>query len=181
MLDGSDAQRHVRLKQRVAALEDCFRQIAENRMQGVAFLHPAVRVKAIGFDWLQAEEAALGVLVTPWFMNLVLLALERQAAPVHLGKSTLHQIGGESLEFMEAYEDAASLGRFRVCSLFSPMFEFVGAAAAEDTARAVLQHLRAQSEQKRLTPTMSHEQAIQPVNAIPARRAFFLGRMASHG
>lgn len=181
MLDGAVAQRHVRLQQRVAVLEDCFRQIAASRMQGVALLHPAVRVKAIGFEWLEAEEAALGVLVTPWFMNLVLLGLERQAAPSHLGKSTLHQIGGENLEFMDAYEDAASLGRFRVCSLFSPMFEFAGAAAAEDTARAVLQHLRARSEQKSVTPTMPRAQAIRPAEAIPARRAFFLGRRASHG
>ena len=40
-------------------------------MAGVPMLNPALRVQAVGFRHWQSHW--LGVLVTPWFMNLMLL------------------------------------------------------------------------------------------------------------
>ena len=70
------------LPERVATLERAFRQVAETRMQGVPLLNAALQVQAVGFAPLADEPGvALGVLVTPWFMNLLRLPL----APVPMG------------------------------------------------------------------------------------------------
>ena len=69
-------------QRRLAGLEAVFRRIATTRMRGVPVLNPALSVQAIGFgpDPLRtAPDAAptmLGVLVTPWFMNLLRLPLQ---------------------------------------------------------------------------------------------------------
>ena len=55
----------------VAQLVDHFRRVHIERMQGMPILNPALEVQAVGFREL--EEHLLGVLITPWFMNLVLL------------------------------------------------------------------------------------------------------------
>ena len=58
------------------ALETAFRAVAA-RMQGLAFVNPALAVEAIGFaPW---SGHWLGVLLTPWFMNLVLAPRESGA------------------------------------------------------------------------------------------------------
>ncbi|MGB5211337.1 MAG: [NiFe]-hydrogenase assembly chaperone HybE [Gammaproteobacteria bacterium] len=51
-------------------LVDTYRRIAA-RMQGLPVLNPALEVEAVGFrTW---EQHQIGVLITPWFMNLVLI------------------------------------------------------------------------------------------------------------
>ena len=53
------------------SLVDTYRQIAEERMQDMPFFNTALQVEAVGFRaW---EEHQVGVLITPWFMNLVLI------------------------------------------------------------------------------------------------------------
>ncbi len=59
-----------------SGLESVFLRIERTAMAGIPILNPALTVKAVGLqqwgnDWL-------AVLVTPWFMNLVLL---QQAGP----------------------------------------------------------------------------------------------------
>jgi [NiFe] hydrogenase assembly HybE family chaperone len=52
-------------------LEAAFVRIQRDAMAGVPMLHPALRVQALGFArW---EGHWLGALVTPWFLNLVLV------------------------------------------------------------------------------------------------------------
>jgi len=74
------------LYRRVADLVARFDDIARTRMVGVPLLNPALQVEAVGFT-LQAEGegelagagVAVGILVTPWFMNLVRLPLRRDS------------------------------------------------------------------------------------------------------
>jgi len=54
-----------------ARLEAAYRHIEKARMQGVPILNPALEVRAIGFEPCGGWH--LGILVTPWFMNLLLL------------------------------------------------------------------------------------------------------------
>ena len=60
---------------RIRELEALFERIAATRMLGVPILHPGLAVKAVGFRPDADGGAAVGVLVTPWFMNLVWLPL----------------------------------------------------------------------------------------------------------
>ena len=66
---------------RVERLEAVFRDIAATRMVGVPLLHPGLQVQAVGFAPEPEGSSALGVLVTPWFMNLLRLPLAGAGEP----------------------------------------------------------------------------------------------------
>jgi [NiFe] hydrogenase assembly HybE family chaperone len=156
----------TRLRARSDTLAAHFAEVARTRMAGVPVLNPALRVEAVGFarwaDEHDAPESGLGILITPWFMNLVRLPLLRDEATAGIGCTRRHAIGGRTFEFIGAHE--ASIGAFAACSLFSPMFEFAEQARARDTASAVLAELRDTS-----------------AVATPARRSFLFGRASSAG
>jgi [NiFe] hydrogenase assembly HybE family chaperone len=181
------------LGSRIELLERAFRDIAATRMRGVPVLHAPLQVQAVGFapgepGW------ALGVLVTPWFMNLLRLPIEpltslappspsedlppssaaaAAATCLAIGRDAPREIGGESLHFIGAHE--GQVGHFEVCSLFSPMFQFADQAAAVATAGEVLRLLRNPS-----APTPERRAAALPAApetaAVPARRSFLFGR-----
>lgn len=118
-----------------AALQARFEHIHLHQMAGVPMLNPVLQVQALGFrPWGQHW---LGVLVTPWFMNLVLFPRQ----PAHwqaIGeRESRHYVFPAGVfEFIGSRD--AELGDYQACSLFSPMFEFKDHAAAHDTAVAAL-------------------------------------------
>lgn len=164
---------HDELTLRTRAFEALFDGIARARMAGLPFMNNALRVEAVDFrlepsrgpDPVQGtpESAhATGVLVTPWFMNLVRFPLVRRDMPARFGTMRVRKVGQEQFTFTGVHED--SFGSFEACSLFSPVFEFGTQADAIATASALLAQLR--------QPT-----AARP--AAPARRSFLLGRGAT--
>lgn len=157
------------LARRVAALEARFREIAATRMAGVPVQNERLAVQAVGFQPL-AGGGALGVLVTPWFMNLLRLPAEGEVPPVP-GASRTHAVGPERFDFIGAHEEG--FGGFEACSLFSPMFEFADHAAAVATAAEVLAILRRPPE-----PPEPPPQPAAPAVAAPSRRALLFGRGA---
>jgi [NiFe] hydrogenase assembly HybE family chaperone len=162
---------------RVALLQAVFAEIADTRMAGLPLFNPLLAVEAIDFEPLHAEatgaaalgRCAMGVLVTPWFMNLVCLPLQRLEAPALVGRVQRRQLAGRDIDFIVGHEP--TLGAFSACSLFSPMHDFADAAGARATAMAVLELLR--------------EPASAPVSARslaqPARRGFLFGRHGGQG
>ncbi len=121
-----------------------------------------------------ATPDAFGILLTPWFMNLVLLPLSRVDAVPPADTRHIHLIGSTRFEFIASHEPA--IGAFDACSLFSPVFEFADQAAAVATARAVLMSLRAQpTTLHAVSSTQLAEHKPRPAapDAPPARRAFF--------
>lgn len=150
---------------RARRLQAVFEGIAATRMADVPICRPGLRVVAIGFERLPDEPGvALGVLATPWFMNLVRLPLD----PTHPGAlperaSATRAVGAHRLEFIGAFEP--ELGAFECCSLFSPMAEFADQQAVEATAREVLALLRAPRPAARAP-------------AVASRRGFLFGRAA---
>lgn len=152
---------------RGAALELLFKKIACTRMRDVPVHNPALRVQAIGFAPVPDEpEMLLGVLVTPWFMNLVRLPAQACLPGATLltnGNKGKRAVGPQSFEFVGAFEP--DVGAFEVCSLFSPMFEFANHAAAADTASEILRLLRTT-----VTSTVS------TAPTLPSRRGFLFGR-----
>lgn len=149
---------------RVQALQALFHRIAHTRMVGMPVVNLALQVEAVGFEPVAAAPgeppAAVGVLLTPWFMNLVWLPLQPQPEADRVGRSRLRAVGCTSFVFIGAHEPG--LGAYEACSLASPMFEFAQQSQARDTAWAVLAELR--------TP--------QPATD-PGRRAFLFGRRAA--
>lgn len=101
-------------------LEAAFRAVAA-RMQGLGFVNPALAVEAVGFaPW---EGQWLGVMVTPWFMNLVLAPRDPVCwRPLAQGDKRTYRFPAGDYEFIGAHDDAA--GEYQLCSLFSPVLEF---------------------------------------------------------
>jgi [NiFe] hydrogenase assembly HybE family chaperone len=116
-----------------------FREIHATRMHGLPFVNGALVVEAVGFRlW---NDRWLGILITPWFMNLVLLPGEGEARrakwqSLKLGDSAGYAFPAGVFEFIGGNE--ASIGEFQSCSLFSPVFEFADQVTARQTAEAAL-------------------------------------------
>ncbi len=146
------------------ALVQTYQGIASTRMAGMPFLHAGLQVAAVGFRRVEAQnehggQALLGILLTPWFMNLVWRPLGNGGPALGVGQKAVHRIGQQPLTFIGAHEPA--LGPYESCSMISPVLELPDQATAVATAEHILMHL---------LPT---EQEATP---SPSRRAFLLGR-----
>lgn len=133
-----DAVRAAERPSPAAALQQRYEDIQRTQMDGIPMLNAALRVEALGFrPW---GEHWLGVLVTPWFMNLVLFPRvpERWHA-IGERESRHHVFPAGVFEFIGSRD--AVLGDFQSCSLFSPMFDFANHEGARDTALQALDAL----------------------------------------
>lgn len=119
-------------------VEAAFTTIQHTRMAGVPILNPALAVAAIGTrrwgeDWLT-------ILVTPWCMNILLLPGTPGAwGDGQPGATLRHVLPSGEYAFILGQEPA--LGRFQMCSLFSPMQAFDDQATAVATAEAAMAEL----------------------------------------
>jgi [NiFe] hydrogenase assembly HybE family chaperone len=116
-----------------STLENCFMQIQQQRMADVPILNSALQVQAVDFQLFQ--QAWLGILITPWFMNLLYSRDDHLA----IGAKITHNFPAGQFEFIVSYEK--ELGFYQSCSLYSPMFDFQQQEIAVQTAQAALQEL----------------------------------------
>lgn len=124
-----------------ARLDEAFAKIHAERMDGVPILNPRLKVEAVGTrDW---NGDWLSVLVTPWFINLMLLPGTDEAAAawadLPLGSSVPRSFPAGRFDFLVGEE--AAIGRYQMCSLFSPVLEFEDQEAARIAAEAALETL----------------------------------------
>lgn len=110
-----------------ARLEAHFRATHRRTMQDEPICNPALEVACVGFRaW---GERIFGVLVTPWFMNLVL-------APA--GSCETQSVAFPSGAIAFGRSDLPGFEPVLMCSLFSPMQGFADQDAALATALAAL-------------------------------------------
>lgn len=164
-----------------------FTRIHSERMDGVPILNPRLAVEAIGTrawdgHWLSA-------LVTPWFINLMLLpaTVEMSEAWSKLtpGTSIAHRFPAGCFDFLVGEE--ASLGRYQMCSLFSPVLEFESQDAARIAAEAALAaifdaDLNEEAPDARTAKAELARQAGTKLEAPPeamSRRGLLLGKARS--
>ena len=120
------------------SLEAAFRRIERERMAGLPLLNPALRVQAV--DLARWHGQWLGALVTPWFLNLVLVPGDAAGwRPAADGERVFHAFGAGDFAFLG--NDEPEVGEFQSCSLVSPMAGFVDQASAATTARMALRML----------------------------------------
>jgi [NiFe] hydrogenase assembly HybE family chaperone len=118
-----------------SAVEQAFRRIETARMAGLPFCNAALRVEAVGFAL--RDEQWLGVLVTPWAMNLMLLpatAATWVSAPE--GRRLMIRYPAGEFAFLGGEE--AEIGEYLSCPLFAAMAQFQDQETARLTARASL-------------------------------------------
>ncbi len=145
-------------------LEQAFRHIQHERMADMPVINDKLEVAAVGFEpW---QDCYLGILVTPWFMNLMLLPQqpEQWNDCAELSKQCRVFPSGQ-YSFITGYE--AAIGKYQACSLFSPMFEFADQAAALETAQIALQELL--NEENIDTPDIDSQQIENIWNGTEAK------------
>ncbi len=121
-------------------LAACFARIAATRMAALPVVNPALSVAVPAMqDWLGEW---LGVLVTPWAVNLIILpGRGGRFCPIEVGGAQWWDFPSGRYEFLGHHEDG--LGHYQSCSLLSPVFEFATQAQAEAFARAAFDALLA--------------------------------------
>ena len=156
-------------------LETTFEEIYQQRMADLPVVNTALSVAAVGFErW---EGMWLGTLLTPWFLNLILLpqsADDWNTLPQ--GKKHKLKLPSGNYAFTGGYEE--SIGSYQFCSLASPMHSFPDHETALKTARDVMELL--------LQPTAEDEdgneldpisKTVEPFEGKPtvSRRGFLRG------
>jgi len=113
------------------ALAARYREIEAAAMRDAPICNAALQVKAIGFR--EFEGFAVGIILTPWFINLVAAQTPPSAAPALPPGPFRISLPAGSIEFTVA--ELEGFGRLASCSLFSPLSEFPD----QETACAVAQ------------------------------------------
>lgn len=117
-------------------LEAMFRDIERTRMAGLPILNTALTVEAIGFVPWQGHW--LGALITPWFLNLVLVPGAQGEWPhAAEGERIVRRLPAGDCGFYGCYEPA--IGEFHASSVCSPMSRFADQAAARAEAQRALE------------------------------------------
>jgi [NiFe] hydrogenase assembly HybE family chaperone len=144
-----------------AHLEAHFRDIYRRVMVDAPICVAALDVACVGFSaW---GDKYLGVLVTPWFMNLVLAPASSFAAT----QSVVFPCG--VIEFR--LNDLPGFGPMAMCSLFSPMQDFADREGAIATAQAALDALFDPHLLDRAPAPESYPTAPETRRQTPAERA----------
>lgn len=149
---------------RVAQFTVHFRQIGDSQMRDLPFYNAKLDVEAIEFRRLNVE-SLVGALITPWFMNLIVLPLLAEATvPNRYGEARAIMLPAGALPFR--YGGDADIGVYWGHSLHSPMQKFGSQAQARSEA------------QQRLRQAMTVP-AATPAAPNLSRRAFLTGARRS--
>lgn len=124
-----------KLDELTTALVADFREIWHSKMRDVPMVNKLLNVEAVG--WQIYEGRPLGVLISPWFMNLVMLEGEGEDwSNLTAGAKELISFPSGDYEFIHNTREMT--GGYKACSLFSPMGDFNSQMQAQEVARAVM-------------------------------------------
>lgn len=138
----------------VQDLANAYRRAAL-KVKGMPIYNPTLAVEAVGFRLHEGRQ--VGVIVTPWFMNLTVLpCAEDQQTWVSGGSVRLGFPSGTYDFVVNRLEDVGLVG---ACSLFSTMFEFTDHEAAQLAARTIADAVF-EPEQAAPAPTVSRRQLL---------------------
>jgi Protein of unknown function (DUF3457). len=165
----------------VNRLKDHYQYVHTHKMNDIPIVNNKLEVEVVGFiDWghdKSKSAAEVGVLITPWFMNIVLLPKEGMKQEVRVGKSVNILFPDGEYSFLTQQD--SEFGVYLTCSLFSPMFDFKTQEQARGTAEAVMQQLmqtkqfKQVEEDKEIEKQRIKDQEI--LSKVSSRRAFLRG------
>jgi [NiFe] hydrogenase assembly HybE family chaperone len=121
---------------KVADLVARYEAIYKERMRDLPIVNERLAVEAVGFE--QWEDQDLGILITPWFMNLVLLPDSGRLADMAQGDRVDCRFPSGSCE-LTVYHDE-QLGSYLAAVLFRTVADFPD----QDIARAIAEEALAQ-------------------------------------
>ena len=151
MVIGSAA---VGVEDSVQSLANTYRRAAL-KVKGLPIYNPTLAVEAIGFREYQGRQA--GVIVTPWFMNLVVVPSAADSASWLAGNTVRLAFPSGEYDFMVT--DLHGFGLVGTCALFASMHEFTDHEAAQTAATSIAEALF-QPEQPAPAATVSRRQLL---------------------
>ena len=183
--DKADA---LRLDALTARLVAEFREIWHAKMKKKPMVNKLLSVEAVGFRMVDGRP--LGVLISPWFMNLVQLpGVDEDWSDLTPGTKELIAFPSGAYEFIHNTRDM--IGGYKACSLFSPMGDFSTQMQAQEVARAVMVALfdeanRAETdraadiraEREAALAAVAEDEDVPILADAPTRRSVITGGMA---
>jgi [NiFe] hydrogenase assembly HybE family chaperone len=138
----------------VQRLANAYRRAAL-KVKGLPIYNPTLAVEAVGFR--EHEGRHVGVMVTPWFMNLTVLPSPDDLKVWIAGGTLRLTFPSGAYDFTTT--DLHDVGLIGTCSLFSTMLEFTDHEAAQLAARTVADAVF-EPEQPAPTSTVSRRQLL---------------------
>lgn len=118
-----------------AFLQAHYQRIWEERMRDLPFVNPALQVAAVGFRRFEGDW--LGVVVTPWFVNLMLISGGGQLwGDIPAGERRYLNLPCGTLQFLA--DDDPDIGPYQYCPLIAPVTALPDMVAALTVARDAL-------------------------------------------
>lgn len=127
----------------VDALVRRFAAIHRERMSGLPIVNPRLDVEAVGFGYL--DEHQLGILITPWFINLVLLPGTDEWSEDEQGSMVKVRLPNGEYEFVVGRDD--TLGVTLTAILFRSVGDFPNQETAVAIAEDILRRLWSQPDE----------------------------------
>jgi len=159
-------------------LNAAFREAAKRMPHDL--VNPNLEVEAVGFAPWQGHW--LGVVVTPWFMNVVLLPrTQSRWQSLRPGDKRKLSFPAGIYEFIAASDPG--VGEYQSCSLFSPMQQFESHEAARLVAQLARQALLDPANAEPAADAADARPVAAPADEAQAisKRDFLRGRFADGG
>lgn len=121
---------------RIRELVSVFARIGEERMKDLGLYNPELQVEAVGFRRWQGWLA--GILVTPWFMNFMLLPGPETENLAGVEPGSRRRIDLPKGQVVFVVGEVEEVGPYLSHSIHSPMGQFPDHASASTTAWAAV-------------------------------------------
>lgn len=156
-------------------LERLYQQILEDSMQGLPVVNAALNVEAI--DFIEWQGHWLGILLTPWFMNLLVIPKLGSPWPeMNSAKGNEIKLAFPQGDYTFKPRDDEGFGPYLCCSLASPVHEWKSHPEARNTARDVLRLIKTIPVRQIEVETINTEREACPASDCEvSRRAFLSG------
>ncbi len=165
----------------IECLKSHYQYVYKHKMKDIPIVNNKLKVEVVGFvNWGEEsgkQASKVGVLITPWFMNIVLLPNGIMQQKIRVGKTANILFLDGEYSFLTQLDD--EFGVYLTCSLFSPMFEFKTQTQAVETATAVMGQLlqndefkKAEKDKKALVQKIKDDETLSKVTS---RRDFLRG------
>ncbi|MCH5376759.1 MAG: [NiFe]-hydrogenase assembly chaperone HybE [Planctomycetes bacterium] len=121
----------------VEHLVEYYQGVFEARFRGLPIINPSLEVEAVGFRPLDEHE--FGALITPWFINLVLLPGTGRWDDSPQGSICNIEFPGGKVDFTVSHDE--ELGTTLSAAMFGTVADFPEQAMARDIAGETLRLL----------------------------------------
>jgi [NiFe] hydrogenase assembly HybE family chaperone len=159
---------------RIQELVDQFRRIGQAQMRDLPIYNACLEVEAVGFQAF--GDRWIGVLITPWFMNVILLPSEKTPLNAKvIGQKSQEALPVATCAFIGGGDE--TVGSYKSLALYSPMAAFISQGSARHEAQACLIALLtppAELPKQAVAPIL--QETPQPPPSNLSRRAFLCGR-----